>query len=248
MGIKTALFFMSLLVFVSCSEEEKTSVDFENLQEYITENNKDLELGSVIACAASEENNDSVSFIFYYPEETATNIQYFETENTSVDKDNFDLYTRIDLETEDVFNGYLERFIRNGDAETWCIVTYETEEVLHVSNPIRLKNNSKPTEWSSTVVINNETSLMPIFSWEDGLISENAIYFQVLSSVNGDFISGTYTFDKWFQFYELDNVVLNINNERTPVLNLEEQYNFTLMGVSEDNWVNLVVQKSFIAE
>ncbi len=62
---------------------------------------------SVIACAASKQDNNSVSFVFYYPEETATNIQYFETKNTSVDKDNFDLYTRVDLEREDVFNGYL---------------------------------------------------------------------------------------------------------------------------------------------
>ncbi len=130
----------------------------------------------------------------------------------------------------------------------FSMVTYETEEKLHISNPIKLKNNTKPTEWSVDVTINTENPVMPVFLWEDGLIPENTIYFQVLSSVNGDFISGTYTFDKRFQFYELDNVVLNINNELTPVLNVEEQYNFTLMGVSEDNWVNLVVQKSFIAE
>ncbi len=35
MRTKTALFFMSLLVFISCSEEDKISEDFENLQEYI---------------------------------------------------------------------------------------------------------------------------------------------------------------------------------------------------------------------
>ncbi len=246
MAIKKLLFLFGILLFNSCSENE-TIAEPENLQEYITINNG-KELDEVIACAASKNDNTSVSYVFYYPITGATNIQYFEAESSLVDKENFELYTPVSLEKQDVFNGYLERFIRNGTSETWCIVTFETEGKLHVSNPIKLKNTTKPTEWTSAVTVNSDSSLMPEFIWEDGSIAENEIYFQVVSTLENDLITGTYTYDKWFQFYKLENVVLNITTVTTPVLNNNDSYNFTMMGVSEDNWVNLVLQKTFIAE
>ena len=76
----------------------------------------------------------------------------------------------------------------------------------------------------------------------------NVIYFQVISDANNTLISGTYTIDKWFQYYNLANIVLNITIGTPPNLIPSDEYNFTLMGVSEDNWVNLVVEKSFIAQ
>lgn len=247
MVIKKIVFLIGVLFFIACSEDNNEVIKPINLAEYISvHNNKELD--EVIACAASENGKDDVSYIFYYPIETATNIQYFETENALVDKEDFELYVPLELEKEDVFNGYLERFIRNSTTESWCIVTYETAGKVHVSNPIRLKNATQPTEWINTVVIDTETSLMPRFTWEDSIIGDNAIYFQVVTSSENDFISGTYTFNTWFQFYKLDNVVLNITNEISPVLTVSQEYNLTVMGISEDNWVNFVIQKPFISE
>ena len=245
MVIKNILFLLAFLFLISCSEDTKEITEFKNLAEYITAN-ENKELDEVIACAASVNENNDVSYIFYYPIETATNIQYFETVNTEVDKDDYSLYIPLELEKEDVFNGYLERFIRNDATESWCVVTYETEGKVHVSNPIRLKNMTQPTEWIDTVTIDAEASLMPRFMWEDSIVGDNAIYFQVVSNSDNDFISGTYTFDTWFQFYKLDNVVLNITTEVLPVLNMSEEYNITVMGISEDNWVNFIIQKQFI--
>lgn len=242
----TLLLMVTIVVFFSCSEKEQI-IEFHNLQEYLASHN-DKQLDEVIACAASKEANNEVSFVFYYPIEGAYNIQYFETQNTNNAKNDFTLYTRIALEKEPVFNGYLERFIRNGATESWCVVTYETEGKVHVSNPIRLKNATKPTEWSNTISIDKTTPLMPEFVWQDGEVDENVIYFQVLSEANNDFVSGTYTFDQSFQFYNLDNVVLNITTASNPILTKDETYQFTMMGVSEDNWVNLVIQNTFTTE
>jgi len=83
-----------VILFFSCSEKNNTIAP-ENLQEYITLNKNKI-LDEVIACAASKENENNISYIFYYPIETATNIQYFETENALVNKDNFELYKPID--------------------------------------------------------------------------------------------------------------------------------------------------------
>ena len=111
-----------------------------------------------------------------------------------------------------------------------------------------LENKSKVTEWNDIVDIDASVSLKPKFSWLNGIHLDNTIYFQVISNEENDFISGTYTTDTWFQYYNLDNVVLNINTAIPEDLMLANQYNFTLMGVSVDNWVNLVIQKPFIAE
>jgi hypothetical protein len=94
-------------------------------------------------------------------------------------------------------------------------------------------------------MIDVSTREMPVFMWDDGAIKENKIYFEVISNTKDELLSGTYTFQKRFQYYKLDNVVLNITQGIPPQLNPIHSYNFTLMGVSEDNWVNLFIEKSF---
>ena len=233
------------MIFCNCTSESIDEVS--NLQELIDIKSY-LKQDEVIACAASKKDEEKTSFIFYYPIPSATNIQYFESESVNIDKDDYSLYKPVELKKEAVFNGYLERFVREGTEEVWCIVTYQSNGKFHKSNPIRLKHQTKPTEWSDNVTIDNSDSLQPKFIWNDGNVKENAIYFQVISDVENDFISGTYTYDKWFQYYNLSNVVLNITRKPPPSLTKGNNYNFTMMGVSEDNWVNLVLQKKIKAE
>lgn len=152
------------------------------------------------------------------------------------------------MPTEDVFGGYLKRFVRSGSDEVFSIVTFQTPGKFHKSNPIRLKQASKPTEYHMNVMIDDSQSLMPTFTWSDGVIAENAIYFQVLSDESNEFISGTYTFDLWFQYYKLSNVVLNINRNMPQALILQNEYNFSMLAVSLDNWVNLIIEKPFVAQ
>lgn len=245
MRIKILVFVLTF-AFFSCSEDDDVIIT-RNLQEYIS-NNSGRTLDNVIACAANENGNSSLSYIFYYPITGATDIQYFETADLTVDETNFENYNKVNLTKSDVFGGKLQRFSRSGASESWCIVTYLTEGKLHISNPIKLKNTSNATLWESNITIDSAQSLMPIFTWSDFGITDNAIYFQVISDVNDNFISGTYTTDKSFQFYNTSNVVLNINTETPESLAINTTYNFTLMAVSEDNWVNLVIQNSFVAQ
>lgn len=237
---------MLVVLLTACSNNNEL-IPYRNLKEYLNQNSN-LELDEVIACAASDQSNKNTSFIFYYPIPGATEIKYFETPNLTVNENDFSKYTQVEYISEPVFNGYLERFVRNNNKDTWCIVTYKTNGKIHKSNPIRLKHQTKPTEWINTINIDFSESTKPKFSWQDGVIKENAIYFQVISTENNNLLSGTYTFDKWFQYYNLSNTVLNITQSSPPNLIIENNYNFTLMGVSEDNWVNLVIQKTFNVE
>lgn len=236
------LFFSALVyLMVSCSTDMNNRDA--TLQEALSD--ADIVRDNVIACAASNENDDFVS-VFFYPREGASNFQYYETSGTDIDKNDFDNYFRLELATTDVFNGYLKKFEVALADEKWVIVSFEEAGKTHLSNPIRVKQLTKPTEYLPEVVtVDQEVLGQPKFTWNDGSYTDTAIYFQVVSKQNGDLLSGTYTYDKSFQFYDTENVVLNITKGSPSSLKENTSYGFTLLAVSEDNWVNQLSELSF---
>jgi len=244
--MKILKLILILKIVLSCSSDDVSGSSVVNtLEDYVS--GKTIETGAVIACAASENNTNTV-LTFFYPKEGATNVQYFETEDTSVINSNFNSYKKVNLESGPFFNGYLRFFKTEPTTEKWIIVSYELDGGIKLSNPIRTKQITKPSVWNTNVTINQDLTLMPLFSWEANAFGDNAIYFQVLSDSDNNLISGTYTYDNHFKYYDTTNVVLNITEGIPPVLINNIMYNYTLMDVSIDNWVNLVSQKPFIAE
>ena len=236
-------FYVPLIVFLvlSCStdalNEEATLNDSLASKQVIRDN--------VIACAASNSDDNLIS-VFFYPRQGVTNIRYFETIDASFDKNDFDNYTQVDIPIIDVFNGFLKKYEIASDVEKWVIIAFDEEGQTHLSNPIRLKQNTKPTEYDMQNVSIDTSTTMPVFSWQDGSYDDTKIYFQVVSDEANNLLSGTYTFDRNFQYYKLDNVVLNITKGTPPVLTSGDQYGFTLLAVSEDNWVNLFAEVPFV--
>ena len=239
---KFTLLFLCCATVISCSSSN--DLNFETLAIYLE--NKDFETGGVIACAASDKVSNAI-ITYYYPEEGAIDIRYYETSDTQIDENNFSNYSSIDLQSEAFFNGYLGTFMQISNVEKWIIISYEIDGLIKTSNPIRSKQLSKPTDWNSDVDINQDTSGMPKFSWQHNAFGDNTIYFQVLSDFQNNLLSGTYTYENSFKFYDTSNVVLNITQQIPPSLIPGDSYNFTLMDVSEDNWVNLVIIKTFSA-
>ena len=206
----------------------------------------------LIACAGGGMVDDAVRpespvSIYYYPIDGATNFRYFETASIDQDPEDFSLFEEKPLEDQPFFNGYLRRFLNVPIAEErWARVTFETGDSVHVANAIRLKYPVKPTLYDSTAVAVQENGTMPAFAWEGVNDATDAIYFQVVSDRNGNLVSGTYTFEKAFTFYDLSNVVLNIRDvSPPPELDINSSYRFTLMTVSRDNWVNLIAERQF---
>jgi len=239
-----------MTIIMSCSNDDDNQLQESVLSEYI-EMNTNVILDDVIACAGGKEDGlfgpkSEPTSIFFLPIDGAKDIRYYEAINIE-DSLDFSKYSQIDLDSDPIFNGYLRKFKNiSFTGERMGIVTYKTSEILHVSTPIRLKTSIKPTEVNSNLVSINVNGLNPIFNWQDGEIKENVIYFQVVSDSNGNLISGTYTFEKQFTFYDLSNVVLNITDTNSnPELKSNMDYKFTMMGVSEDNWVNLFIEKEF---
>lgn len=234
----------ALLLFLSCMSCSTDQLDQNGtLQDALRD--REPVLDNVIACAASNENDDLVS-VFLYPRDGASDLKYFESLNADIDKNNFEEYVRGEAPLVDVFNGYLKKFEVSVSDEKWVIVSFEEDGETHLSNPIRLKQQTKPTEYlPQNVTIDTTDASMPRFTWHDGSYSDTKIYFEVVSDANNDLLSGTYTLERQFQYYDLDNVVLNITKGTPSPLKEAESHKFTLLGVSEDNWVNLWAEVDF---
>jgi len=243
--LKFLKYIAILSIAVSCTRNESTSDDTV-LADYIL--NRTIEKGVVIACAGSTTDASKV-VVYQYPVPGSENAKLYETSSTNVDKNDYTLYTKVSATAIPFFNGYLEEFERDLDSEKWIIVTHELNGEIKLSNPIRTKQLSKASVWSDEVTINQEISTMPAFSWVNNQFGDNAIYFQIVSDTQNNLLSGTYTFENSFQYYDTSNVVLNITTNTPPELLVGSSYNFTLMDVSEDNWVNLfVLNKNFVVE
>jgi hypothetical protein len=237
-----------LFIFISCaSSDDPGSINpiDDSLVNLVAVNQ--VEIDNIIACASSSENANE-AIVYFYPRTGATDIRYYETDNATLDKNNYSNYEKVDLQTMDVFNGYLKKISRITSEEKWVIISYMENEVLHLSNPIRLKHLSQETVFSGVLTIDQTTAGMPIFSWEASELPEDEIYFQVMTDDRNELLSGTYTVESSFQYYKTDNVVLDITQGTPPNLIPGATYNFTLMGVSIDNWVNTLIEKSFTVE
>ncbi len=240
-------FFIILITLsiLSCSKTADELILVTTLESYLI--GEEFAVDNVIACAASHE-NDALISVFFYPRPGASSFKYFETVDTIGDKNDFENYSLLEFPMINVFNGFLKRFEVSSEKEKWVVVTFEEEGMIHISNPIKLKHKTKPTEYISRNVEINTSTTMPIFLWQDGVFDDTVIYFHVVSDAANNLLSGTYTFEQDFQYYNLDNVVLNITPETPPELISAETYHFTLLGVSEDNWVNLFSEVVFQIE
>lgn len=236
---------LSFLVVISCTDND--DIIEQTLGLYTL--NKPIETGAVIACAASDKDTGEV-LTFFYPEEGATNIRFYETETALQDHEDYSNYKQVFIESNPFFNGHLGKFTQTSSSnEKWVIITFELDNEIKISNPIRIKHQTKPTVWTDEVSINQTASSMPVFTWQHNAAGDNAIYFQVISDVQNNLLSGTYTNESMFQYYNTSNVVLNVTTQLPPPgLISGNNYNFTLMDVSLDNWVNLVITKSFTSQ
>ncbi|MEM9679854.1 MAG: hypothetical protein AAF901_05980 [Bacteroidota bacterium] len=247
--MKNLAYLAVLLMVCSCVTEDSEPLIFD------TTNRLSLDIegriyqpDAVIACAASDSLDSDLIRIYYYPEEGATNVKFYETGNISANPNDYNSYTLLDIEDTPFFGGTLRQFERPVSVEEYIIITYEVDDKIKISTPIRTKNNIGPTDWVNTITINQEQSSMPKFNWDIASEEDNVIFFQVVSNSEGQLLSGTYTEQNQFQYYNLSNVVLNITQGTPPELIVGQDYTITVMDVSIDNWVNEVISSTFTAE
>ncbi|MFK7774210.1 MAG: hypothetical protein AB8F94_18825 [Saprospiraceae bacterium] len=249
-------YFLYLLItsflFLSCKKDDTSDLP-KTLQSFIEEQSNLTSFNELVACAAGGQEDflDDDNFplsVFFYPELNAADFKYYETENSDDDPNNLNLFLEKTASQEPLFNGFLRRFILpKPEQDVWARVSFTANDTLWYCKAVRLKYFEKPTQYAPELCqVDLSNSMEPIFSWQDGTADDNFIYFQVISDENNNALSGTYTNDSFFQYYNLDNVVFNVTRPgQVKPLQIGSTYHFTLMGVSNDNWVNLIVDKNF---
>lgn len=247
------LFYLLLvsIVLLSCSKDNEVIYPEGTLGRYIADLDLPVQRDSLIACAASgqdgvlQNNSNSEISVFFYPPTGANEFRYYELNEISQSLE-LNAFTRQELNIESVLNGYLRRFVAD-ISDKWCLVTFIKNDKLFISDPIRIKGNSQSTNYNPDgTVISNASTLTPSFSWNTSITGIDKIYFQIIADATGNLVSGTYTEDRNFTFYDLSNVILNIRDiNPAPMLALNQPYKFVLMSVSDDNWVNTVIDKDF---
>lgn len=236
------------LTLMSCIEDNEADIVFDNkdvLSDFLLKQNYIEDV--VIACAASNEYNNNLVNVYFYPEEKARDFKLYESNSNNIKGTDFSRYNFVELKSKPFFNGTLQLFETESNAE-WLVIVYNVNDTIKIATPIKNKKKSQRTLWTDQVDINQQQSGMPLFHWDINSEEDNAIFFQVLATENLDLLSGTYTTENRFQYYKLNNVVLNITQSEPPQLILGNNYVFTLMDVSIDNWVNEVIMTSFVAE
>jgi len=237
-----------IILFATLSGCGKTENSL-TLQEYIESNDQWTPHDELIACALTNEGASEVQTLFY-PRPFSTNFKVFRTEDLSGDPDDLTQFYETEETPRFIFNNYMGSYDSDiNGPEHFVRVSYVSNDSLWYSKTITLKSNSEPTLEDDVINIDFSTSLNPIFTWEDNSTGDNIIYFHVIEDQRGDAIMGVYTENRMFQYYMLDNVVLNVTRPGlVPSLEIGQVYTYHLLGVDRENWVNLYLSRDFIVE
>lgn len=240
----TILYILSIIVLAfntSCNNDDPTPT---NLKSYL--NSKSNKIDDVIACAASSE-DEKQTLVYFYPRPNTSNFRLYLANSSEILKTDTENYTLQNIEDKSAIGNTLRVFTINSEQQqVWAIVSFEENNQISYSNPINLKHISSPTIYNDDIIITKNEN--PSFEWENILGKDNttnAIFFEVINNNQNQLISGTYTLEPKYEYLNNQNVVLIITPENTTKLNPSEDYEFLVLGVSEDNWVNFISTTSF---
>lgn len=227
---------LGLLVLTACNKKPQQS----DLEQFVAENQGRSEdtlmafgAGTMDSFMGSSEL--PISVFFYNVDGASAATLFVKSEEGS--KDEFCYYSKAE-EVPVVFNGRMGRYaLPKTYSGKWVVVAYTTGTTYNVSEPILLRADTHPTIDISSKIIATGDSLEPDFNWLGDFVKGNALYFSFISNSNNDFISGVYTTERTWKFYDLSNVVHNVTPTMNPSLNSQDSYIYTNMGVGSDNWV-----------
>lgn len=232
-----------LFIVISCNNDDSINKSLTLAEYLVTKTNLAEE---VIACAASSKDEETV-FVYFYPEINTSKYKLYLLPNSEHPKTDFSSYQLHSENSNIAVANTIRAFeLDSSQKEVWAIVSFEKNDEIHYSNPINLKHKTSPTIYNNEITV--DTSTLE-FSWTNTLgadNTENAIFFEILKEENNDLISGTYTYENQYTYLDDSNVVLTITPNNTQQLITNNNYGFAVMGVSEDNWVNFIAEKSFI--
>lgn len=221
----------------------------QNLAAYLTASQLVVQEDSLIACAFSGDygflpngltDEMRVLAYAYFPD---VEFFYFRAEaGAGTSFTDFRFLPAPEART--VANGFFEVLPQPTEGGNF-IVAHRRGSRLFVSNVIELKPDQPTADGSGDLAVDLSTPANPVFSWGTDP-GDNVIFFELLTDASGNVVSGTYTTEPSFRYYDLSNVVLNVSPGTPPAsLTTSNSYRMTVMGVGSNNWVNFIRDVAF---
>lgn len=262
-GLSLLFWFSSCEDFEIRPSEPESPVEFpapedgQSLSSFIRSNNLTEQADSLIACAFSGDHaflpqglgaDVRILSYSYFPE--GDFLYFHSTDRVAASSDLSHYIYRRALGARNVASGFFEAIpMVQPAAGTFerMIVVRVIEGRIYLSNTIFIKGIDELTaSFSGDLAIEDEPQGTPRFIWPESP-GDNVIYFQLLTDGNDQVVSGTYTVEPEFTYYQTDNVVLNVS-PGTPPTSLPATngpFRMTVMGVGANNWVNFIRDVDF---
>lgn len=256
--MKATLLFLTALTLLACDSFEIQPNNLQpqvqptmgqNLAAYLTASQLAVQEDSLIACAFSGDygflpgglpGEMRVLAYAYFPD---VMFFYFRAE-AGAGTAFTDFRFLPAPEAQPVANNFFEVLPRSAEGGNF-IVAHRRGSRLFISNVIELKPDQPTVDGSGDLVVDLSAPANPDFSWGPDP-GDNAIFFELLTDASGNVVSGTYTTEPSFRYYDLSNVVLNVSPGVPPAaLPTDNAYRMTVMGVGGNNWVNFMLDVEF---
>lgn len=253
---KVLIAFTTLTTFISCQSDD---IDFQNLADYL--DSKENSTENVIAWAGSSNNAEFI-LVCFYPKPNTSNYRLYLANSTEITKEDTQNYT-FKTNYYQPYTGKTFQYFRIDlpQEEVWAMVTFEEDNKISHSKPIRFKHQSSPTiitGFDRNISYTYSDNGFPIFSWkdvhgQDG--SENSIFYQAIYNYEIKLVSGTFTLDTYYEHLDNENVVSSVIPHEEAMLHksstLEHltgtfDHQFEVVGISEDNWANFLSRIFFV--
>ncbi len=259
---------ISFFFFVSCDNFEIQPVEpnvprpftapqvGQSLENFIAVNALTVQADSLIACAFSGDHGflptgmTGEARVLAYSYLPGVDFLYFRsTDELSAATDLSHYEFDPGNGTRPVANGFFEVLPTESPAagdEELFIVAFVSGAKVYVSNPISVKGTDLPTaSFPEELSTDLAQPRNPAFSWPDAP-GDNVIFFHLLTDIDGNVVSGTYSTENTFSYYDLANVVLNVSPGTPPAsLSTGNTHRMTIMGVGSNNWVNFIRDATF---
>jgi hypothetical protein len=190
-----------------------------------------------------------VTFLFYHIADGAVDIELFKTQNTEVDRTNYNNYREFAMETRTLFGNFEQGNEDTRDEEYFAIVKYTVNNEVRLSNPIKMSHTSQTSVWTNEGVgVTQSTVGYPRISWANNFDGETSYFFCILTNSSGDTFVNVTTEDTYFQYFNIFNTTNNFTQQSPEALVSDAFHRVYLLDINNDNWLNRVVDYGFFTD
>ena len=244
-----------LLVLAGCEKDLEINEDYltdQNLESYLSTFDDVKIVEDLFAFAGKSdfferETSNFPIHIYAAIPDLANEMRVYSSDSIQY-PDSLELYEEIDLEFEDLEDGFFTRFIDNDSLSDKILrICYQSGDSLHISIPIEMRAATQITKPINGIFRELNSQGFLLFDWSS--IPATEFYLLTMIDPFGDLTFALQTRRSDFSFYDLryvENVLFQA--EIKPELVPNYEYQFSVFALSSDGWLNATASDTFVAE